>query len=155
MPTLKQLSCVIERGNTKVPFSEYGTSYGDGLVETHIAVPEHPQRFAVRLTSRGYIAEGLAMIVFMDGVYQCNRNRTGLRPFTPGADHSETDVAFRVRQKETSDGNGKFVGRSWRFDKHNIGDSRPSSDIILVLTSNETCSGHGSTPLRPKSRSPF
>ena len=132
MPTLKQLSCVIERGNTKVPFSEYGTSYGDGLVETHIAVPEHPQRFAVRLTSRGYIAEGLAMIVFMDGVYQCNRNRTNLRLPTPTSLRKKTEVDFRVRQKEERLFDGTMLGQEWRFAKVNKGTLFPFTSIMQL-----------------------
>ena len=32
-------------------------------METYIAVPEEPTPFSIRLTSKGYIAPGLAMFV--------------------------------------------------------------------------------------------
>ncbi|ERF68597.1 hypothetical protein EPUS_04695 [Endocarpon pusillum Z07020] len=120
MPTLRQLRCEVEWGNTQTPFPEYGTTYGDGVVETYIAIPEHPQPFAVRLRSRKYIAEGLAMLIFMDGDYQCNRNRLGLQRPNPGVPQNMTEIDLRVRQRERALGYGHYLGREWRFDKHNI-----------------------------------
>jgi hypothetical protein len=122
MPTLKQLRCEIEWGTTGNAFPEYGTTYGDGVVETYIAIPEHPQPFAVRLRSRSYIAEGLAMLVFMDGDYQCNRNRLGLKLSKHGLHPRMTEIDIRVRQREKALGGGSYLGREWRFDKHNIGE---------------------------------
>ena len=126
MPTLRQLKCEIEWGNTGQPFAEYGTTYGDGVVETYIAIPELPQSFAARLRSRGYIAEGLAMLVFMDGDYQCNRNRLNLKHPKPELPPLMTEIDIRVRQREKALGGGSYLGREWRFDKHNIGESTTS-----------------------------
>ena len=120
MPSLKQLWCEIEWSNTRVPFNEYGTKYGDGVVETYIAIPEDPQPFAVHLTSSGFIADGLAVLVFMDGEYQCNRNRLDIQPACSGSAKS-TRLDIRFRQKEKALGDGLYLGRGWRFDRHNIG----------------------------------
>lgn len=140
MPTLKQLKCEIEWGNSGTPFPEYSTTYGDGVVETYIAIPDHPQPFAVRLRSKNYIAEGLAMLVFMDGDYQCNRNRLYLRrpkSGDPAGLDKMTEIDLRVRQKEKPLGNGTYIGRAWRFDKHNIGESsepsHSSSNSLITL----------------------
>lgn len=61
------------------------------------------------------------MLVFIDGVYQCNRNRKGL--ITPDGTLTPDfyEVDFRVRQKEERVGTGKFIGRPWRFESLNIG----------------------------------
>jgi len=123
MPTLKQLRCEIEWGSTQTPFPEYGTTYGDGVVETYIAVPDHSQPFAIHLRSNKYIAEGLAMLIFMDGDYQCNRNRLNLVHPEPGSPENVTKISLRVRQKEKALGDGTYIGRAWRFDRHNIGGS--------------------------------
>ena len=123
MPTLKHLSCSLEWGNTGIPFQEYCTKYDDGVVETWIAIPEKPQPFVLRLTSKCYIAEGLAMIVFVDGEYHCNRNRTQLKPLRKGAAKEETVINFLLRQKESPRRDGTYWGREWRFDDVNIGDS--------------------------------
>ena len=150
MPTLKQLTCHIEHSNSKVPLSEYGTSYSDGVVQTFVAVPSPvnpsssvpiPAPFAIRLQSNGYIAPGLAMFVFIDGVYQCNRNRDdlvwGSGIFTAGGrDGNNTNgrkengsrkdgvrgVDFRVRQKEERRDDGSWVGRPWRFEEFQTGE---------------------------------
>lgn len=133
MPTLKQLKCVIELGNTEMPFAEYGTTYGDGVVETYIAIPDHPQPFAIHLTSTKYLAEGLAMLIFMDGEYQCNRNRLNLKPPKPDLPKNMTEMNLRVRQKEKPLGDGSYIGRAWRFDKHNIGEfSRALTNVKII-----------------------
>jgi hypothetical protein len=121
MPRLRQITCQVEWPDTGLKFEEYGTVYGDGLVETFIAVPDKPQPFSIHLTSKGYIAEGLAMLVYMDGEYQCNRNRLHLKPPEKAQARDRTDVDFRLRQKEKTIGGGTFIGRDWRFDSHNIG----------------------------------
>lgn len=121
MPALKQITCQIQWANTNAPFHEYGTVYGDGVVETFIAVPSTPQPFSIHLASRGFIATGLAMIVFIDGTYQCNRNRINLMPARNGTPRTRTEVDFIVRQKEKPMGEGIYMGREWRFDNHNIG----------------------------------
>jgi hypothetical protein len=125
MPSLGELECQIEKADTGDPFEEYGTVYGDGVVETYIAVPSSPQNFSLRLRSKGYISEGLAALVFMDGEYQCNRNRLNLKPIRKGLPRSATEINFRMRQKEKPVGDGSFIGREWRFDTHNQSESCP------------------------------
>lgn len=126
MPTLKQLTCHIEWGNSGVPFKEHGTSYGDGVVESYVAIPNHPAPFSISLKSHGYISSGLAMFVFADGVYQCNRNRDNLKypenPVEPDEkDKKNCEVNFRVRQREENRGGETWVGRQWRFEPLNLG----------------------------------
>lgn len=115
MPTLKQLICTIELcdGDKLSPVPEFGTTYGDGIVITHVPIPTCPLPFAIRLTSSHYIAEGLAAFLFMDGDHQCNRNKTGLKP--------GKGVDFLLRQREDGLGNGRFLARDWTFDRFNIG----------------------------------
>ncbi|KAH0558851.1 hypothetical protein GP486_004515, partial [Trichoglossum hirsutum] len=123
MPKLKQLLCSVEHVDSNVPFHEYGTSYGDGFVQTHIVVPAAPVRFTLHLTSTGYIAPGMAMFVFMDGVYQCNRNVDGLVPPGEGTERSQTEIDFLVRQKEQMLNDDMWLGREWSFEMFNIADS--------------------------------
>jgi hypothetical protein len=123
MPTLKDLICHVQWPETSCPFPEYGTVYGDGLVETYLAVPSHPQVFTIHLTSRKFIAQGLAMIVFIDGRYQCNRNRVNLEPEREGLDEKKSKIDFLVRQNEKVLGEGTYLGREWRFDDSNLGES--------------------------------
>ena len=56
--------CIAEHNlkGIESPLSEYNTVYGDGKVETYIAIPEIPTPFAIRLKSIGWIASGLAMV---------------------------------------------------------------------------------------------
>ena len=121
MPQLKNLSCSIQWSESGAPFQEYGTHYGDGVVETFIIVPNRPQSFTIRLRSRGFIYEGLAAVIFADGNYQTNRNRVNLTPSKKDQSLSKTEVDFLIRQKEKSLGDGMYMGREWRFDDHNIG----------------------------------
>ncbi|RMZ85596.1 hypothetical protein DV737_g668, partial [Chaetothyriales sp. CBS 132003] len=120
MPTLKNLSCQIRWADTDAPLQEYGTQYGDGVVETYVAVPDKSQRFYIRLTSNGFVHEGLAVVVFMDGTYQCNRNRVNLVPAKEGCPRERSEIDFIMRQKEKTIGEGLYMGRQWRFDDHNI-----------------------------------
>lgn len=117
MPTLKQLECTIELCDDEkfTPFQEFGTTYGDGLVITHVLIPARSQPFSIRLTSNRFIADGLAALLFIDGEYQCNRNRTGLKP--------NKGVNFLFRQREDCLGDGKFLGRDWSFEKFNTSSS--------------------------------
>lgn len=121
MPPLRQLICQVEWPGTGLKFEEYGVVYGDGIVESYIAVPDKPQPFTLHLWSKAYIAEGLAMLVYIDGEYQCNRNRLNLRSEKKGQSKDQTIVNFRLRQKEKTIGDGTFIGRDWRFDCHNTG----------------------------------
>ena len=112
MPSLKDLHCAIELsgGTTTRPplLREFNTTYGDG-----------PQGFAIRLSSSRFIAPGLAMYVFIDGVYQCNRNRQNLKLRKP-LDRKSL-VEFVVRQKEEVVEGGGMVARDWRFEEMDIG----------------------------------
>ncbi|OQV01619.1 hypothetical protein CLAIMM_06944 isoform 1 [Cladophialophora immunda] len=120
MPTLKDLVCHVQWADTGSAFPEYGTVYGDGVVETYIAIPSHPQAFTIRLTSRKFIYRGLAMVVFIDGNYQCNRNRVNLQPAKDDVPEIRTNIDFLVRQKEKPLGDGTYMGREWRFDDCNL-----------------------------------
>ncbi|CAK1354440.1 unnamed protein product [Cercospora beticola] len=116
MPTLKQISCSLEVG-TNTRLKEYGHTYTDGGVEAFVAIPDAPIPFRVRVTSSGYIAPGLAAYVFMDGAYQCNRNRQKLAMPPPDSqvDPHEYEVDFTLRQKEEKTSDGLFVAREWTF----------------------------------------
>lgn len=124
MPSLKDLHCFIELSDSRSQLREFGTSYGDGFVETFIAVPEKPQKFVVRLTSSKFIAPGIAMYVFIDGVYQCNRNRQDLKLRNPPDRKSLVD--FWVCQKEEKQNDGTMIARDWRFEKLNISKPKPA-----------------------------
>lgn len=154
MPTLKDLVCHVQWADTGSPFPEHGTLYGDGVVETYIAIPTHPQAFTIRLTSRKFIFQGLAMVVFIDGNYQCNRNRVNLLPPKKNRPRDRTEVDFLVRQKEKPMGDGTYMGREWRFDDYNIGPfilllySKPIFRWLTVLNSASTPTGCGPKPLQ-------
>lgn len=135
MPNLKQLTCHVEWSTSNLPLQEFQTSYADGFVETYIAVPAIPTPFSVHLRSRGYIAPGLAMFVYMDGEYQCNRNRTNLKIPDGTSMKKQTEVEFLVRQKEEITGDGSFRGKQWRFGTLNIGLSILS---LLVIDRNSS-----------------
>ncbi|KAK3704432.1 hypothetical protein LTR37_013855 [Vermiconidia calcicola] len=117
MPKLKQINCSIELGPGNTKLKEYGARYSDGYVEAFIAVPDTDVPFTVHLKSEGYIAPGLAFFVFMDGVYQCNRNRIGLKLPDKGVQPKDFETEFRLRQKEEKTSGGSFVVRDWTFAK--------------------------------------
>ncbi|KAH9879349.1 hypothetical protein J1614_002788 [Plenodomus biglobosus] len=117
MPSLKDLKCSIELSDCQQTLPEFGTSYRDGLVETFVPVPTEPQSFSVHLTSDKFIAPGIAMYVFIDGVYQCNRNRQDLKLRKTSKNRSLVD--FRVRQKEEKQKDGSMIAREWKFEKLN------------------------------------
>ncbi|KAI9663602.1 MAG: hypothetical protein M1821_007092 [Bathelium mastoideum] len=119
MPSLNGITCQIELSGSDLPLREHQTSYGDGYVQTFVAVPSMRTGFSIHLTSQGYIAPGLGMFVFMDGLYQCNRYRHGLVVPSKDSPKHQTEVDLRVRQKEDSKGNGNFIGRDWTFEKLN------------------------------------
>ena len=133
MPTLKHLTCHVEWSASNLPLEEYNTTYADGFVSTYIAIPSTPTPFCIHLTSHGYIAPGLAMFVYMDGVYQVNRNRRNLKIPGEGTKRSHMEVDFRVRQKEELLWDGSFEGKEWRFERVNIGKSAYSSGVRLPL----------------------
>lgn len=122
MPTLKQISCSIDLGPSHVKLPEHGTITRDGYVETFVAVSDSSIPFTVHVKSRGWIAPGLAIFVFMDGEYQCNRNRTDLKIPAPGLERKDYEAEFRLRQNEQKGtGDGRFVAREWTFAKLDTG----------------------------------
>jgi hypothetical protein len=122
MPTLKDISCSIELPDSQRTLQEFGTTYGDGFVETFVSVPNKPQSFSIHLTSEKFIAPGISMYVFVDGVYQCNRNRQNLK-LRKGSD-SRSVVDLRVRQKEEKQKDGSMIAREWKFEKLDTSKSR-------------------------------
>lgn len=68
--------------------------------------------------------------MFIDGVYQCNRNRQDLKLQTPPDGRSLVD--FTVRQKEEKQKDGTMIAREWRFEKLNIGMRAPPKLIVYV-----------------------
>lgn len=122
MPSLRRVTCQVlwPEGTA---FKEYGTTYGDGIVETFLAVPnDKPQKFSIRVKSKGFIYEGLAVVVFVDGMYQCNRNRVNLVRPKKNLDPERTEIDFHFRQEEKKLKNeGYFLGSDWRFDNFNSG----------------------------------
>ena len=134
MPVLKQLTCQIKWTGSDVALHEYGTSYADGFVQTFVPIPSISTCFAIHLKSSGYIAPGLAMFVYMDGVYQCNRNQHGLKLPHEATKPKAFEIDFRVRQKEQRLPDGTWLGQDWRFEKLNAG-GLPSdvlSDLLLT-----------------------
>ncbi|KAI7281517.1 hypothetical protein KC345_g4060 [Hortaea werneckii] len=129
MPKLKQLVCSIELGQSRTPLQEYGARYSDGAVESFVAVPDTKIPFCIRLKSEGYIAPGLAAFVFMDGQYQCNRNKLQLRMPDDGMPESDYEIDFCLRQKEEKTANGTFVGRQWSFAELNTTKSDKAANL--------------------------
>ena len=127
MPTLKQLTCHVE-GPGNIPLLEYDSEYQDGYVDTWIATTPPGVPFTVHLSSKGYIAPGLAMFVYMDGIYQCNRNRTGLVYASKSPRDREIDI--RVRQKEEKDKPDRYIARDWFFAEL---DTCQSSRLAQIL----------------------
>ncbi|KAI7540231.1 hypothetical protein KC331_g9288, partial [Hortaea werneckii] len=129
MPKLKQLVCSIELGQNRTPLQEYGARYSDGAVESFVAVPDTKIPFCIRLKSEGYIAPGLAAFVFMDGQYQCNRNKLQLRMPDDGVPESDYEIDFCLRQKEEKTASGTFVGRQWSFAELNTTKSDKAANL--------------------------
>ncbi|KAL1393760.1 hypothetical protein HDK64DRAFT_315352 [Phyllosticta capitalensis] len=120
MPRLKDIKCSIELPPENEPLPEYHSVYTDGLVETYVAIPQEPRAFNIHVTSEGFIARGLAVFVFIDGVYQCMRFRGDLVEEDYGSQPQDTEVDFRFRQKEEKVKDDRFIAREWRFDKLNV-----------------------------------
>lgn len=121
MPELKQIEASIELGTSNTKLKEYGARYSDGHVEAFVAVPDTDMPFTIHLTTKGYIAPGISFFVFMDGEYQCNRNKIGLKLPGDGIPAREYETEFRLRQKEEKKSAGSFVAREWSFAKLNTG----------------------------------
>ncbi|KIV99502.1 uncharacterized protein PV09_08807 [Verruconis gallopava] len=113
MPTLGLLSCAVEIGEARTRLREYRTTYCDRTVETFVAIPSKPTPFSIRLFTTGYIAPGLAIAVYIDGVYQLHRIKLGAVP-------SNGKLEFHVGHNEDLLKNGRVIARGWSFQKHNI-----------------------------------
>jgi hypothetical protein len=120
MPSYGLLDCVIELGNSNLRLREYGTRYHDRTVETYVAIPNQPTPFSICLNAHGYIAPGLSLFVYIDGIYQTNRNKRGLLPPTAETPDSG-DIEFRLGNKEDILKDGRVIAREWWFEKLNIG----------------------------------
>lgn len=121
MPSLNKLHCSVELTDSRKRFKEYGIVYGDGVVESVIASPSEPKHFEIHLSSSGFIASGLAMFVFIDGVRQCNRHRLGLMMASENVPDEKTLVDFRVRQKEEVQNDTTLVANQWMFEERSFG----------------------------------
>lgn len=118
MPSLRNLICQVEWDSPdNVPLPEYKVAYDDGYVESYLAIPRSPTHFAIHLTSHGYIAPGLAMYVFINGNYQCNRNRHQLLIPAEGVSRKDCEIDFRLRQKEYRGPDGTWEGQQWKFER--------------------------------------
>ena len=119
---------------TRRKYQEYCTVYGDGVVETYIPIPfnlSKPRQFAIHLTSVGYIASGLAIFVFIDGVQQCSRHRLGLVVPEREKPRKLTVVDFLVYQKEELRDDGTVLGRQWTFAKAD--DGKSLKQVLFLL----------------------
>lgn len=130
MPSLKDLNCSIELSQPQHALPEYGTIYGDGFVETFVPIPNQPQSFSIHLTSNTFIAPGIAIFVYVDGIYQCNRNRQNIKPRKLSDSRSLVD--FRVRQKEERQKDGSMIAREWTFDNLDIGELRYGVSVAVT-----------------------
>ncbi|OAL55872.1 hypothetical protein IQ07DRAFT_182271 [Pyrenochaeta sp. DS3sAY3a] len=132
MPSLKDLTCSIELPDSEQILQEFGTIYGDAFVETFVGVPRSSKPFTIHLTSEKFIAHGIALFVYIDGVYQCNRNKQKLG--TRKRPENRSLVDFRVRQKEETQKDGSMIAREWTFQKLNASaDSAPDRCSPNVL----------------------
>ncbi|KAK5127095.1 hypothetical protein LTR85_008455 [Meristemomyces frigidus] len=129
MPKLKQITCSVELGPSRTTLKEYGARYSDGVVECFIAVPDTQVPFCLHIESQGYIAPGLAVFVFMDGQYQCNRNRLHLPMPADGVPTTQCEVDFCMRQKEEKTSGGTFVGRDWSFTQLNTSNADNAASL--------------------------
>lgn len=121
MPRLKQITCQIELYPSNSVLREHGTLFGDGVVETFVAVPDQPTEFHVHVVSHGYIAPGLAVYLYKDGEKQCNRHRVGLAAPQEPADKDRAEIDLLLRQKEIVRPDGTILARRLFFEKLNIG----------------------------------
>jgi len=111
---------------------EHQVTWKDGAVSSYVAVPSRHKDFGIHVTSEGYIAPGLAIFVFIDGIPQCNRNRTGLIFPEKGTKADQTEIDFRVDQKEEKlFDDGKWIARPWTFAGLNIGELQPPLRLRL------------------------
>ncbi|KAE9961538.1 hypothetical protein BLS_001820, partial [Venturia inaequalis] len=119
MPEHGLLSCCIELGESNTRLREYDTKYANKTVETYVAIPSQPTPFGIRLNTTGYIAPGLAVYVFIDGVYQSNRVKRNIKQPTLD-DPTTANFQLRLGKKEDLLKDGRVIARGWWFEKLNI-----------------------------------
>ncbi|KAK6439237.1 hypothetical protein LTR95_004552 [Oleoguttula sp. CCFEE 5521] len=128
MPKLKQITCSLELAPNDVKLKEYDQRFRDGAVECFVAVPEAPIPFSVHMHTHGWIASGMAMFIFIDGVYQCNRNKRC--PGVLGVSETDSyDIDFRVRQREEKMADSSFIGREWMFQALKLAEADGSPTV--------------------------
>jgi hypothetical protein len=108
MPTCNKISGAIILPPTDTPLPEYHRRYLDSSVSVYVPVPDIPilhaaPSFNIQLWTDGYIAPGLAMFVYIDGRYQCNRSKR-MPPPGLGRGDGNGGIEMRVRQKVGSFG---------------------------------------------------
>jgi hypothetical protein len=122
MPTLNKLTCTILLPPTDTPLPEYRRKYLDSSVSVYVPVPEIPilqaaPTFNIQLRSEDeWLAPGLAMFVYIDGYYQCNRSKR-----TPLTGSSALELRVRQKEEKLAGGSGGFVGREWRWVQLDVG----------------------------------
>jgi hypothetical protein len=127
MPTLNNINCSLEINDSSTKLVEYNRRYADRAVKVFVAVPSVDAPFRVHITTNGYVAQGIAAFVYIDGRYQCNRNR-----MTPASDDGIIELI--LRQKEEKSTQGYFVGRDWRFTNLGKGESCMHIQPVQHLT---------------------
>lgn len=123
MPTLGHLTCNILLPPTDTPLPEYKRKYLDSSVSVYVPVPDIPvlevaPAFNIYLSSDAWLAPGLAVFVYIDGVYQCNRSR---RTSSDGPSRGAVEVRLRQKEEKVAGGLGDFVGREWRWVALDVG----------------------------------
>ena len=112
MPVVSQLKCSVEWANSRVAFEEFGTTYNRDGVVCYIAVPSSRTAFSIRLQNTGYMTSGLSMFVFIDGRYQCNRNKVTSK-LTEDVINQELDLFVDSREEKLQ--SGEYLAREWSF----------------------------------------
>lgn len=135
MPEHGLLSCSIELGESNTQLREYGTTYANKTAETYVAIPSQPTPFSIRLNTKGYISPGLAIFVFIDGIYQTNRNKRHIKQPTLD-DPNAASFQVRMGKKEDLLKDGRVISRGWWFEKLNIGMSPQLTNISRQLIRN-------------------
>jgi hypothetical protein len=102
------IDCSIEINGPSTKLAEYNRRYADHAVKMYVAVPSTDAPFRVHIITNGDVAPGIAAFVYIDGRYQCNRNRMA-------SSSGDGKIELILRQKEEKTTHGCFVGRDWRF----------------------------------------
>jgi hypothetical protein len=130
-PATRHALTKLTAADSKEALKEYRTNYADGRVDCYLAIPNSPTVFYIEVTNDSYIAPGLAVFAYIDGVYQCNRNRRGLE-ISDGKDLNYLSRAnFILSQKEEFRPDGTLWGKKWRFDKVNAGERARWDQVII------------------------